>query len=173
MFGVMKVVLINLLILFTSCEEDSSNKNTKYKVFETIFNDRTQSISKAISDVIHEFYIAQNLTFEFIIYGEKSNHLNDVINGIKNQNFSTTIKHISKIDDWNHEMRKSAIIFVKSKSDFIKLHEKSKTTLTDLMHLNTSTQERLKFFIYVEEIKNFKNINGLIDSKVDLRLQLI
>ncbi|KAG5667880.1 hypothetical protein PVAND_015846 [Polypedilum vanderplanki] len=170
MFGVIKVILFNLLLLLACCEENFLNQKTKYKIFEQILKDSTQLISKAISDVIHEFYITQNLTFDIIIYGEKSNHLSDVVDGIKSQNISTTIRHISKIDDWNHEMNKSAVIFVKSEADFAELHEKSKTKIFELPHLNSPTPENFKFFVYVEEIKNVMDINGLIDLNYDLRL---
>ncbi|KAG5668029.1 hypothetical protein PVAND_015986 [Polypedilum vanderplanki] len=169
-FGVLNVVLICFLILFSSCEEKSSNQDTKYKIFEQILEDSAQLVSKTISDVIHEFYITQNLTFDIIIYGEKSHHINDIIKGIKNQNIPTTIKNISKIDDWNHEMNKSAVIFVKSETDFAKLHEKSKTKIFQISRLNSPTSEHFKFLVYVEEIKNFMDINDLIDLNHDLRI---
>ncbi|KAG5669122.1 hypothetical protein PVAND_017018 [Polypedilum vanderplanki] len=39
-------------------------------------------LANAMVDVIREFYIANDIKFDFIIYGKATNHIKDVINEI-------------------------------------------------------------------------------------------
>ncbi|KAG5671306.1 hypothetical protein PVAND_001511 [Polypedilum vanderplanki] len=116
----------------------------------------SQSISKAISDVIHEFYIAQNIKFDFIIYGEKSNHINDVIDEVTkkvNEEIPTTLKHITNIQDWNHEFNRSAVIFIKSIENLVTFQDKSSIISYSFPKLKYYGSERLKFLLYIENIE--------------------
>ena len=39
-------------------------------------------MSRAISDIIDEFYVKNNITFDIIIYGKQTNEIRDVIDGL-------------------------------------------------------------------------------------------
>lgn len=94
--------------------------------------DPPDSTIRAMSDVIREFYIKNLIEFNFIVYGESSNHINDVISGVTreiNQDDPVEISHIINFDQWNHEMSKSAVIFVKSQENFQKLQLWSSTIM--------------------------------------------
>ncbi|KAG5671324.1 hypothetical protein PVAND_001527 [Polypedilum vanderplanki] len=149
-----KILEFSLVILFALCERISSNSEIN----------SVQSVSKAISDVIHEFYIAQDIKFDFNIYGETSNHFNDVIDEVTkkvNKEIPTSLKHITNIQDWNHEFNRSAVIFIKSIQSSLNFQEQSKIIENHGPKLKYYGTERLKFLVYVEDIEyaeEFRNI---------------
>ncbi|KAG5671333.1 hypothetical protein PVAND_001536 [Polypedilum vanderplanki] len=143
--------------------------SSKSQVFESSLIDKSQTISKAISDIIFEFYISKTIKFDFIIYDENSDQINDIIDKITKElgeNISqSTLMHIKNITNWNHQLKRSAIIFIKSlKSlqNFYKFAIKSRLIKTN--------QEKLKFMIYAEEVKTFQQLNEVIietKNKID------
>jgi hypothetical protein len=130
------------------------------------------SVSTAMSDVIREFYIANGINFDFVVYGEKSHHMNDVIDGVTkqiSQDKSVTLKHIPDINKWDHKMRQSAVIFIKSEENFYKLHKtmKFQRSKMDIIFLTNIVPERLKFLVYIDELKSFQNLHDFITSEMD------
>ncbi|KAG5673139.1 hypothetical protein PVAND_003210 [Polypedilum vanderplanki] len=71
-----------LLIVVHLCESFSIFKNSSI-------------IATALTDVIEKFFISQNISFEFLIFGEKTIEISDVLDEVlKNRNFNTKIKYI-------------------------------------------------------------------------------
>jgi hypothetical protein len=120
-------------------------------------------ISRAIADVIREFYIANDIKFDFIIYGETSSHINDIVNEVTNKvskdNFPVTLNHIRDARGWNHEMSQSAVIFVKSEQNFVNLHRSSTNGIKLITKLTNFEPKPFKFLVYVEEINSLNQLN--------------
>ena len=77
----------------------------------------TMSTSTAIVSICKEFFIKNSIKFDFIIYGEQSRHLSDVINGVLRiypKNSTRIIRDIRNFENWNHFLNDSAVIFVKN-----------------------------------------------------------
>ncbi|KAG5671312.1 hypothetical protein PVAND_001517 [Polypedilum vanderplanki] len=117
-----------------------------------------QSISKAISDVIHELYIAQNIKFDFIVYGKTTNYINDIIDEAQKQLSPKLLIFVFNIWKWNHVMDRSAVIFIKTIDKYQDLLEISSLKGFENPQIINSAPEKLKFFVYVEEIKSFYQI---------------
>jgi hypothetical protein len=173
--------LVFFIILLTFCSNSSSSLNVKLKFSGITKNmlimDSANSVSTAMSDVIREFYIANGINFDFIVYGEKSHHMNDVIDGITNQisrDKPVTLKHIPDINKWDHKMKQSAVIFIKSEANFYKLHKtmKFQRSTMDIIFLTNIVPERLKFLVYIDELKSFQNIYDFITSEMDPTLMM-
>ncbi|KAG5671335.1 hypothetical protein PVAND_001538 [Polypedilum vanderplanki] len=154
------IYFVSLLFLLTLCH-GSSSTSIESQNFHPKFS---QSISKAISDVIHEFFIVQNIKFDFIVYGKKSNHINDIIDEVTkkvNEEIPTNLKYITNIQNWNHEFNRSAVIFIKSIKNLENFQSKSKTYRNDGPKLKYYGSERLKFLVYIEDMeypKQFLNV---------------
>lgn len=119
---------------------------------------------KAISDVISKFYIANSIKFDFIIYGESSSKINNIIEDITkyiSKDSPVTIKKISQINSWNHRFTQSAVIFIKSLEKLKKLQkiiQRRKVILTNL------SPKMFKFFVYIEEINSFEQLNDIMSA---------
>ncbi|KAG5671310.1 hypothetical protein PVAND_001515 [Polypedilum vanderplanki] len=157
--------LLLLLIFLAICHKTSSNS-----VISKFSNQKiSQPVSKAISDVIHEFYITQNIKFDFIIYGEKSYHINDVFDEVTkkvNEKISITLKHITNIQDWNHELNRSAVIYVRTKENLRVLQYKTREYLLNDRFMNQSQlknsgYEKLKFLIYCEQMESVSDFGHI------------
>ncbi|KAG5671331.1 hypothetical protein PVAND_001534 [Polypedilum vanderplanki] len=123
------------------------------------FSESVQPVSKPISNVIHEFYIAQNIKFDFIIYGEKSNHINDVIDEItKELEIPIKLIQIENLTNWS-KISDSAVIFIRSAENLKKLH---KNSVEQSLTIITETSRKLKFLVYVEEILTFQNLETVV-----------
>ncbi|KAG5679487.1 hypothetical protein PVAND_009052 [Polypedilum vanderplanki] len=157
-FKIIFACLIVLLALFV----EISCQNVKYKALKDTFNEEpTEPISKSIADVIDEFYIKNNIDFDIIIYGNRTNHINDVINSLK-ETFLTTLKHIPDIEKWDHNLNRSAIFFTNFLSKIKFLHEKS----IELKNQFTNLEPRkFKFLVYIENAGSYKSIENKIQSK--------
>ncbi|KAG5679497.1 hypothetical protein PVAND_009061 [Polypedilum vanderplanki] len=154
-------VFIHLFISLAFCVEILCQTVSYKALKETLDVEPTEPISKTIADVIDEFYIKNNIDFDFIIYGNKTNHINDVINGLKD-NFPTIIKYIPNVNKWNHRFNKSAIFFVNSLDDLKILHEKSSyILLKGSSQFSNLLPKRFKFLVYIEEAESFELIENL------------
>jgi hypothetical protein len=165
---------IFFVILLVICSKSSSSSNVQFnnsgKTQNALIEDPAHSVSTAISDVIREFYIANGINFDFIVYGEKSNHMNDVIDGVTKQisrDISISLKHIADIENWKHKMKQSAVIFVKSEVNLQMLHHKTKFQDTKIEIITNTVPENLKFLVYIEEIKSFQKLYDFITNDVD------
>ncbi|KAG5671297.1 hypothetical protein PVAND_001502 [Polypedilum vanderplanki] len=144
--SVMTKIMKNIIVIEMKVDKESMEK-----------------INVAFSDVIREFYIAQNIKFDFIIYGETSYHLNDLIDGIaKHLNEEIPI-NIKNYPNWNFITNKSVIIFVKLIKDFKKLH-RSAFKNYDNLQLTNDFYENFKFLVYVEEIKTLKELQNSLEE---------
>ncbi|KAG5668282.1 hypothetical protein PVAND_016229 [Polypedilum vanderplanki] len=136
---------------------NSFTLNTKF--LEKIKNDQAQSAGRALIDIIRKFYIANDIKFEFIIYGKTTNHINDVINQITkelNMEIVINIRQIIDFVEWGHEMDQSAIFFVKSKSGLYSLRLLGSQHFSESLKHNTI--KPLKFFVYAEYIKKLHRL---------------
>jgi hypothetical protein len=163
------------------------SKSTGFQIKNSLFTQSSSSAlseSRAIADVIREFYIANHIQFDFIVYGETSNHINDVIDGVIKQvshdAVPVTLKHIKDVKNWNHKMDQSAVIFIKSQKTLEHLHDssvgyKSKNKFPLLTNVEPKP---FKFLVYIEEIKSLQQLKDSISSTnhysfsepIDLRL---
>ncbi|KAG5671281.1 hypothetical protein PVAND_001486 [Polypedilum vanderplanki] len=156
---------LSLAIVVFICELHALY-TTSNAVESQIFHQKFSiSVSKAIFDVIHEFYIAQNIKFDFIVYGEKSNHINDVIDEVTkkvNEEIPTNLKYITNIQDWNHEFNRSAVIFIKSIKNLENFQMKTQLLLNNDVKLKYYGSERLKFLVYIEEIEYAEQFGDIL-----------
>ncbi|KAG5670881.1 hypothetical protein PVAND_001113 [Polypedilum vanderplanki] len=148
-------MLIIFLFLLGNCHQSLSILVTDFQSYQSFSTDSTQTVSKAISDVIREFFIATDIQFNFIIYNETSKHINDIIDETQKQLSqylsSIKIKHFTNITKRIHDLDKSVVIFIK--------------TITAFEYFQVSRHnavEKVKYLIYIEEIKNFQLLNEKI-----------
>jgi hypothetical protein len=118
-----------------------------------------QSVATVMVDVIREFYIAKGIKFDFLIYGESSEHIDDVITEVSKKlsenNVTVVLRQIINIKNWNHQFKKSSIILTKSESNLANLHEHTiiKFHLLNLVQLANIAPEQFKFLVYCEEFE--------------------
>jgi hypothetical protein len=89
---------------------------------------QAESVASAMIDVIRKFYIANNIDFDFIIYGQTSRHIDDVLLLVikeLSKEITVNVRHIMDINGWNHELGKSAVFLIKEVGDFYQLNELS------------------------------------------------
>ncbi|KAG5666517.1 hypothetical protein PVAND_014538 [Polypedilum vanderplanki] len=143
-------------------------------------SDSVKSVAKAMTDVIHKFYITNKIKFDLIIFGNTTNHINDLINEVSKEiNDKTVIKckHIERIRLEDLQFMESGIVFIESEKGLLFLH----TILLEYCKIYRSLPnwsfDKMKFLIYVEKIKsvgklleimNKFNINRF-DHSTDLR----
>jgi hypothetical protein len=142
-----------------------SSASSEAKLFQP---DSTSSVSTAIVDFIREFYIANNIDFEFIILGKRTNHIGDVINEVTRRlsedRAAIVIRHFIDIYDWDHTTSQSLIIFVDSESNLEILHETStnlnvKFNPMEILQLTNIAPKQFKFLVYCEEIESIEQLN--------------
>lgn len=161
-----KIILTLLMVLLIFYHE--SLADSQY--------DLIQNISKAFSDVIFEFFIAQDINFDFIIFGESSNHINDVICKVmKNVSVTTPINilHISDVNNWDGTLNNSAMIFVKTFSNLQILHEKSKIINIENTQRENLILIKLKFLTYCEECKAIEDFDNIFLENMPGKNELI
>jgi hypothetical protein len=132
--------------------------------------DQEHAISTAITDVIRKFYLANDIRFDFLVYGETSRHINDVLNGVlrklSQDNVSIGTEHIKYVKRWNHKFIQSSVIFVKSEKYLHNLHKISSENQFNVKLTNMEPQQ-FKFLVYVEEIKLLQLLNDSISKTND------
>lgn len=168
-------VFLIFLTIFINCVSASS-------ILQFVQEDSDHSVSLAIVDVIRTFLIANNLRFDFIIYGQRTRHIDDVIDKVSkelSEEISVNITHIGNINQ-NLTFSKSFVIFTKSKENLLQLHECSTRFFHDnniYIKLKTTVQEQLIFVVYTEEVTSLDQIKKISDvyknhvklTTVDLR----
>ncbi|KAG5679491.1 hypothetical protein PVAND_009055 [Polypedilum vanderplanki] len=152
------------LIIFLALFVEISCEYVKYKSLkDTLDVEPTEPVLKSIADVINEFYIKNNIDFDFIIYGNTTNHINDAINGLKDT-FPTVFKHIPDFERWDHNLNRSAIFFMNSLNDLQTLHEKSKRTSVRSKQFTNLEPRNFKFMVYIENAGSYKLVESKIQS---------
>ncbi|KAG5671337.1 hypothetical protein PVAND_001540 [Polypedilum vanderplanki] len=81
-----------------------------------------------------------------------------------NKESPTTLKHIENINDWNHLINNSAIIFIKSSTNLLNLHSISFQLYQDNTRLATVASKKLKYLVYVEEIQTFHDLENKLKA---------
>jgi hypothetical protein len=165
---------IFFVFLLVICSKKSSSSNVQLNQSGNTQNmhirDPAHSVSTAMSDVICEFYISNGINFDFIVYGESSNHMNDVIDGVTKQisrDKPVTLKHITEIEHWKHKIKQSAVIFVKSEVNLQMLHHKTKFQNTKIEVIKNAVPESLKFLVYIDELKSFQKLHDFVTAESD------
>ncbi|KAG5669170.1 hypothetical protein PVAND_017064 [Polypedilum vanderplanki] len=145
--------LIILLISSMFCTSFAFNT----KLLQKVPTRDPVKLAKAMVDVIREFYIANDIKFDFIIYGTATNHIKDVINEITKKltnEISINIMHIKDIEIWDHVLYQSAIIFTKSKKNLEILEENSINGADKFdLSLRNVFPKQFKFLTYIEKIE--------------------
>jgi uncharacterized membrane protein (DUF485 family) len=160
-----KINILSSIVLFiVFVTVSSSSASSEAKLFQP---DSASSVSTAIVDFIREFYIANNIDFEFIILGKRTNHIGDVINEVTRRlsedRAAIVIRHFIDINDWNHTTSQSFIIFIDSKRNLEILHQIS-TIFNQFKssQLTNIAPKRLKFLVYCEEIKSIERLKYVL-----------
>jgi hypothetical protein len=143
----------------------SSSSSSKVRFLQY---DLTPSVATAMVDIIREFYIAKGIDFDFIIFGKSTIHINDVINEAAKQlskdQRAIFRKHYDKIEDWNGEMSRSAIIFIDSEKNLRKLHDYTEKYIKTKSQLTNITPMQFKFLVYCEEIKRLEQLHEIFNG---------
>ncbi|KAG5669524.1 hypothetical protein PVAND_017411 [Polypedilum vanderplanki] len=116
--------------------------------------DRTKLSAKAICDVIRQFYIANNIRFDFIIYGRATNYIKDVINEVAieiSEDIPVNITHIKNIKNWNHELYQSAIILTETMENVYAFHHYFASSGKKYI---SWIPKKFKFLFYIEGIQS-------------------
>lgn len=110
-------------------------------------------IITAINELIDEFYIKHNISYEIINYGDEVYQNNLVNNLIKsNKEYSKfKLKHIKNTTAWNHRLTQSAIIFINDTEQ--QLFFLSQSILDNDFHVN---------FRFIFILKNGENLKKLV-----------
>ena len=106
----------------------------------SVIDDST--LSFAISDAINAIFIQKQIHFDIIIYGQKTFHIMDILDGIgssKNKTLTRQI-YISDWRKWNHKLKKSAVVLLPDYNHWLKF--------CNLTELDNEFQEPLRFLIY-------------------------
>ncbi|KAG5666723.1 hypothetical protein PVAND_014735 [Polypedilum vanderplanki] len=117
-------------------------------------------------EVICKFFIENDIKFDFIIYGEATSHIKDVINEVTkelNKEIPITITHIENVDNWNHKLSQSVIFMTKSKELLFNLRGESMNSKTTGQKLTNPTPKKFKFLHYVEENLSFEQLENLVE----------
>ncbi|KAG5669171.1 hypothetical protein PVAND_017065 [Polypedilum vanderplanki] len=129
-------------------------------------------LAKAMVDVIREFYIANDIKFDFIIYGTATNHINDVISEVTKKltnEIPINIKHIES-KNWDHVLYQSAIIFTESKENIKNLHKNSIKADKNGLSLGNVFPKQFKFLVYIDKIEDFSNAEDETFPKISYML---
>ncbi|KAG5668909.1 hypothetical protein PVAND_016822 [Polypedilum vanderplanki] len=159
--------IVLTLITSTSC--------VNHKLFGNSDFESVKSISTAIKDVIQKFYIENKINFDFIIYGNSSKHISaladEVIKNVglntKTSYTKTSLIKITDIENWNHELSQSAIIFVKTIENLI--HLQKNTSDLEIYKdqpsklINTKIED-FKFLVYIEEMQTIEELMNILEK---------
>jgi hypothetical protein len=113
---------IVLVLIAIATQTIVSSQKSKFK------EPQAESVASAMIDVIRKFYIANDIDFDFIIYGQTSRHIDDVLFLVikeLSKEITVNVRHIMDINEWNHELGKSAVFLLKKAGDLYHLHSLS------------------------------------------------
>ncbi|KAG5676498.1 hypothetical protein PVAND_006329 [Polypedilum vanderplanki] len=154
-FSIFKIFFTILLFNFALCIFNFNNQ----------VQEKSISISRVFFDIINEFYISNDIKFDFLIYGHATENIKDVINEVSkqlNEKITVNIKHIENITKWNHKFNKAAVILTKSLKNLKILQEKSEST-PKFSKISSKFPKKFKFVVYIEEKQNFLNVKKIIE----------
>ncbi|KAG5669527.1 hypothetical protein PVAND_017414 [Polypedilum vanderplanki] len=158
-------------------------------LFIPSFGSDSLSVAKAMIDVIREFYIGNNLRFDFIIYGKLTSHMNEVTTEVIKEISQETVVNIQHFGNGKYEidLKQSAVIFTKTSSqqwdkklenfdhfsNFYGCMLNIGVNIGPLWYLNVNRTENKKYFLAISPYKveiangNFK-YSGLIQEVMEL-----
>ncbi|KAG5679498.1 hypothetical protein PVAND_009062 [Polypedilum vanderplanki] len=142
---------------------------SKLNLKDFIQDSSSKSIAKAITEIIYEFYLSNNINFDFIIFNSSSTHINDITNQVKmelNENFPMTIKQTNNL----YRLEQSAVIFIKSEGNFQNFLAQTNSLKSMIVNLVNSQPKKLKFFVYIEDIKSFQLLENSVKFNNDINL---
>ncbi|CAG9807510.1 unnamed protein product [Chironomus riparius] len=86
------------------------------QIIKSLIANDLDVMSQAISDIIHELYIKNQIHFDILMYGNLTQNSLDLINLIEMKNDENFAEVIRKIQPrlWDHKIYKSAVIFVEN-----------------------------------------------------------
>lgn len=127
------VLIFSLFFLFnfTFASQLNSLLNSSQldvALFQNLSKD-VKSVSSAIIETIHKFYLEKSEDFDIRIYGEISSHINDVISEIaRKKKFVSTIKHFPTIDRSNCKFNHSSLILTSTIENVNELNNNANVT---------------------------------------------
>ncbi|KAG5669463.1 hypothetical protein PVAND_017350 [Polypedilum vanderplanki] len=155
-FKKFKEVLRRTLIFLISKIFEITLKRFMERYHDRCFCSESLSVTKAMIDVIREFYIGNNLRFDFIIYGKLTSHMNEVITEVIKEISQDFFVNIQQFVNGNYKIKleQSAVIFTESIEN---LHEFHKNTyhLEKAKNSLRFTDKHFKFLIYIEQFEEF------------------
>ncbi|KAG5668216.1 hypothetical protein PVAND_016164 [Polypedilum vanderplanki] len=137
------------------------------KIIQSMQNDEVNSLSKVLSDVLHEFFIVNGIKFDIVIYGQTTNHINEVINEVTkklSKKIAVDIVLIQNVVNWSHELNRPAIILTKTEKHLQYFQNRSTHSHLYDRKLTNIVPLKLKFLVYVEEIKSLNQVEKLISN---------
>jgi hypothetical protein len=138
-----QVIFLQFLVHF--CNSDSIFKAT------VIRNSKASAIS--IADVISEYFVRQNISYEIIIFGAKTKEIDDVLDEIlRTGRLFTKIRQISSEQPKNVILEESAVVFGDAK--YMK-------TFNNITKVVTKFPKKIKLLIYTHNISDFFVVNYL------------
>lgn len=173
------------LALTENLKTTNSTHIIETKGFNKILTQSTEEFSEikstglAIADILDEFFIKQQQTFEIIIYGNSSKRNNEVVNEVakklekielqnKGHKLANKLKFLGRPTEfeWVQQIHQPAVILVATVKDFVHFmmnFYESKHYIRTIMDLKS-----LNFFTYVDELKSFEDLMTMMTDYVDL-----
>jgi len=81
----------------------------------SVNNPEIDAISTAIAEVCEEYFIKKSIEFDVILYGQPTNRLNDIIDGLLDKIVNQTsiiVEHVNNTYRWHHKLERSAVVFI-------------------------------------------------------------
>lgn len=130
------------------------------------FNKKSLPLSIAFEVISNEIFVKLNQPFEVIIYGSSSSYAQEVIDKyLLRSNCIVDVKSIKNIKDWNHQIFQSAIFVIGTIKE-AKFLFKSSVVPTKVL------PKKFRFLIFIEEIKDEKNLNEIEKTEIGEKLHL-
>lgn len=122
------------------------------------------TVSKAIVDICDGFFIRESVKFDLIIFGESTVYLNNIADRVLQaigRNFSTTVKRIENIVNWNGILENSALVLFKNLTYLAAFNSK-------LIHIVSSPPQVTKFLIHCQFRDNVTLVNMISYYESDM-----
>lgn len=121
-------------------------------------------VSKTIVDICEKFFVQKSIKFDLIIFGERTVYLNNIADKVLEavgRYFSTTVKSIEKIVQWNGIIENSALILFKNLTYLAAFNSK-------LKHIVSSPSQMTKVLVHCEFRDNATLVNMISRYESDM-----